>query len=320
MYGENFFWEKQGSVSDTEPEGRVEKVETLPKELIPYRDTMRRWVESHIDDVNTFLQFGRTKFKIVYGDGFYHQPGTDTISLDVPHFKKYMDQGLGIEQAVFMPLFHEFAHLKTMAELGLAGKKNLCEHFNYEKGKEIQSKDDPTEFAQLHGTYRQFYNILEDTIVNFLVFETRHFGGVKGTREGRARGAIEQLYTDDFFPVYKNVGFGNGEYTFDQTSQSMVCVGEGNGDVEIMRKEDYENGFDWTKTESGSSKASQFLTFFMKHHMIGVKKEEIFTPENLEGSHVLDEDVAIALSQPLERRIKHCYTKCLKNMPMIQKN
>ena len=58
----------------------------LPRELWPFRDEMKEWGDRHLDDFTTFLEYRRAIFKLIYGKGFYHQPGTDKISLSVPHY------------------------------------------------------------------------------------------------------------------------------------------------------------------------------------------------------------------------------------------
>ncbi len=290
----------------------------LSPELLPYRDEMKNWVESHMDDIGVFLEYRNTKFKLIYGDGFYHQPGTDTISVDVAHYKKYKDKGLGVEQSVFFLTFHEFAHLKTMLELDEAGKHNLREQFNYEGKKVIRSKENPAKFASLQPTYRKFYNILEDAIVNHLVFNTRHFSGASGEGGKKSRTEIINLYTDQFFSIFKKVELGKGEYIVNPDpsaaqKEPIVRVGEGKGDLIVMKKEDYERGFDWNEAEPELGRSGQFLTFFMKNQMIGLKASEIYDKDkNPGGKHKLNEDAAIALTRSLGEAYKILLEKVIE--------
>lgn len=280
----------------------------LPTELIPFRDEMKAWIDAHLDDVHTFLEYGK-KFNLVYGTDFYHKPGKvnkpDTISLDVSHYKRLRERGISPEHIIFFATLHEFAHLKTMLEMDLAGKHNHVAHYNYEAHKTIRDKKDPTRFVRLQPTYREFYNISEDVIVNFLVQNTRHYGVASGSRSREARQEIVDLYTHIFFAMYKKTNAGEGSYVKNEDKNTRVhepytFVGEGKGNFEVLTTEDYAQGFDWNEVQPELKRSGQFLTFFMKHYMIGLPLESVHHEKlNPTGTHRLHEDVTEVLHQPL---------------------
>lgn len=277
----------------------------LSKELWPYRDEMKRWADEHIDDFGSFLEYRNAKFKLVCGTGFYHAPGKDIISLSVPFYKGCKESGEMTIDQIFFASLHEFAHLKTMLELDRAGKKNQMQQFVYEKNKVIRDKKDSAKFATLGSTYRQFYNIMEDAIVNRLVLSTRHYSESNSDASRGRNQEIKDLYTDKFFPMFKEVGEGQGEYLKnpgkrEAKDKPYLKVGKGNGNLESVSAEDYQRGFNWNEMKPEMGRSGQFLTFFMKNQMTGLKKEEIYDEvNNPMGTHELHPDVALALTRPL---------------------
>ncbi len=277
----------------------------LGRELWPYRDEMHEWAGKHLDDFGSFLEYRNAKFKLVCGTGFYHEPGKDIISLSVPFYKGCREAGEMTIDQIFFASLHEFAHLKTMLELDRAGKKNQMQQFVYEKNKTIRDKKDSARFATLGSTYRQFYNIMEDAIVNRLVLSTRHYSESGSDASKGRHQEIKDLYTDKFFPVFREVGEGNGEYIAnpnkaEKKDKPYLHVEKGAGNLVAVAAEDYEVGFDWKKMVPKMERSGQLLTFFMKNQMIGLKKEEIYDEvENPLGTHELHPDVALALTRPL---------------------
>ena len=305
-------FEKNLTATNTKPEkekGAIEQAQFdengLCRDLWKYRDEMTEWTKKHLDDFGSFLEYRNAKFKLVCGTSFYHEPGKDIISLSVPFYKDCKESGRMTIDQIFFASLHEFAHLKTMLELDRAGKKNQMQQFVYEKSKVIRDKKDSARFASLQGTYRQFYNIMEDAIVNRLVLSTRHYSE-SASESGRTHNQeIKDLYTDKFFPLFQEVGAGNGTYVKNEDPRTKkdkpyLKVGKEEGNLELVSAEDYERGFDWNSMKPEMGRSGQFLTFFMKNQMIGLRKEDIFDElNNPEGTHELQEDVAMALTRPL---------------------
>lgn len=283
----------------------------LPRELWPYRDEMKEWARTHMDDIMTFLEYRDAVFKLVFGKGFYHEPrpkpDVDRICLDVPRYKEYKDSGNITVDQIFFSTFHEIAHLKMMWQLDLAGKYNQLEQFLYEKKKIIRDKEDPTKFVNVGGTYRYFNNVLEDAIVNNVVLDTRHFSA-SGTAESKRRSVeVKKLYTDIMWALYKEVGDGEGSYAPNpdpEAKKPLVYVGKGNGKYERRGEEDYEKGFDFNTIkpplDGPLPRSSQFLVFFMHNQMSGLKVEDVYDKEkNPQGKFKLNEDVSSIFTRPL---------------------
>ena len=256
----------------------------LPKELWPYKEEMQGWVKQHVGELNTFLEYNGRPHKIVCGKDFFHRPADNVVSLSVPFFKECKEgKGMTIDQIFFASL-HEFAHLKSMMELDLAGMENMMEQFRYEGSKTIRDKEDPAKYAALGSTYRSFYNILEDGLVNTMVERTVHFGDAT-TEAGRRRNQeIKDLYTEQFFALYNKTG-------------------PKEEDKKILKKEDYIAGFDYGALDPQLKRAGQFMTHFIKGQMTGL---EVFDVKNIydvktnpEGMVKMEEDTAIALGKPL---------------------
>lgn len=288
--------------------------EEVPEELWPWRDQLMEWIhqENRYNDLISFLQYRKgTKHKLIGGMGFYHRPAKDIVSLSVPDYKKMVESaGMTPAQFIFGAM-HEFAHLKTMSELDYAGKHNHLEQFNYEKGKGYFSRDREGRPVRLsaRGTYRQFYNVLEDAIVNSMVFNTGIYGKNVTESSRKNNQEVVDLYTESFFPVYLDVGEGNGEYIYNPAetdpAKAYEKVGEGKGNIKVASKEDYETGFDWSKTIPPMPRVAQFVTFFMKNQMIGLSQRTVYDKENNpEGKHKLDEDVGMIFTRPLSEVFK----------------
>lgn len=285
----------------------------VPKELWPFRDEMAEWAKQHLDTIGTFLEYKNARFNLIFGMGFYHAPGQDIISLSVPEYKKYRENtGMSIEQIMF-GMLHEFAHLKTMIELDRAGKHNEMAHFKYEGRKRIRDKENPEKMLSLHNTYRHYYNILEDAIVNHLVKQTAHFG--ENVSPERAR-EIKDAYIEQLFVLYKEVGQGNGEYAEVENpttgAKEIKKVGEGKGNLAKLTAEDYEEGVDFTKVKPKMDRAGQFLTFFIKNQMLGLDEDDIRSSANPNGKFVVHEDVAMALNGNLEDTYETLLQKVLE--------
>lgn len=283
----------------------------VPKELWPYRDEMNRWVATHTGDLQSFLEYKGRPHKLVCGMGFFHRPSDNVVSLSVPFFKECREgRGMTVNQ-IFFAALHEFAHLKSMMELDLAGMENMMAQFNYESDKRIRDKENPAKYVAVGSTYRHFYNILEDGLVNKMVERTAHFGE-EVSEASRARNAeIKQLYTEQFFTLYKKVEDGKGGHVEDpdpKSKKGYIFVGEGKGDFSLLKKEDYEAGIDYDNVFPKMGRSGQFVTHFIKGQMTGIdafdKKNVYDATENKEGIVHANEDVAVVLRKPLAEAYK----------------
>lgn len=285
----------------------------LYRDLWPYRDEMREWANRHMDDIAAFLQYKNAKFKLIFADGFYHRPGDDVISLSVPEFKEMKDScGMTIDQILF-GFMHEIAHLKRMVELDNAGKHNHLAQFNYEERKRIEDSNNPTKFATLQPAYREFYNIMEDAIVNNLVFDTPYYGENVGDESRRRNSEVKDFYTNKAFTIFQKEAGGGYEQVKDPTTKKtkIEYIGEGKGSLRKISKDDYEHGFDWNKAEPDMGRSGQFLTLFMKNQMIGLNSEDIKTDSNPNGKHKLHEDASIAFTAPLAEAYEELLRKIM---------
>lgn len=286
----------------------------LHKDLWPYRDQMQTWLAEHQSDLSTFLEYRDAKFKVVCGTGFFYRTSDHVISLSVPMFKEKIEAGQSLDVILFAA-FHEFAHLKSITELDPAGRKNHKSQYIYEGQKVIRDQEDPQRWASLQPAYRQYYNILEDAIVNHLVFDTQHFGD--SSAEGKKNNqSVREWYTTSAFCLYKDQGAGQGEYAPNPDpvaarQEPVIYVGRGLGNLDKLTLEDYQAGFDWNSVFPPMQRSGQFLTWFIKNQMIGLDPKSINDPEkNPQGKNELHPDVAMVFTQP----ITEVYTKLLEKV------
>jgi len=271
------------------------------KDLWPYRDEMREWANSHADDIAAFLQYKNAKFKLIFADGFYHRPGDDTISLSVQEFKEMKESGGMTIDQIFFGFLHEIAHLKTMIELDSAGKYNHLAHFRYEEEKKIEDSNNSTKFATLRSAYRQFYNITEDAVVNSLVFDTPYFSENIGGESKKRNTEVKDFYTSKAFALHEKAENGDyAEIVDNKTGKKSIHKTEpGRGDLKKIDSQGYDEGFNWNDAVPDMNRGGQFLTYFIKNQMIGLKEGDIKSSQNPEGKHELHEDTASALSKSL---------------------
>jgi len=286
--------------------------EALPPELIPYRDEMKEWVDAHIGELKTFLQYPEAEFTIKYGKGFSYNPDTDEITLDVSFYKESREKGHSIERALMFGAMHEVAHNKTQWECDPAGRHNYAEHLGYLRRKFVKAEASdpnmPSHFGNLVGAYFHFFNLMEDCIVNHLVMDTRYFAKNGSVDERRNFQSIQDAYLTDLFVIYRNVGPGKGMFVKNPNpldKQRMLNVGEGRGEYVIMERADYDRGFDWKKDGEKDSHAGQFLTFVMKAQNSYLRTDEIQSPENPDGRHILTPDATVALTRPISEVYRH---------------
>lgn len=312
----------EAGMSPVVPEKKAEPVKDengVPESMFDVRDQMKQWIKTHYDDLYIFLEYRQAKFELVCGMGFYYQATQERniISISVPYFAKHLESGEYTLDQLFFGAMHEMAHLKAAYEQDLAGNCNHLAQFDYEGSKRLSSVDSPVDFVSLRSTYRQYYNITEDAVVNDLVLNTPHFArGVSGAKERRAE--VAQLYTDNFFKLYKSVPAGQGDYIKNpdpvgSRKEPYIEAEPGNGDIRLLSEEDYQTGFDWNDLEPPLGRSGQFLTWFIKNQMIGLDAKDIGVQEadlqssdqavygklNSEGKMKLDKDVALALTRPL---------------------
>jgi|GEM_PF-1613885 len=284
---------------------KLEEIQDIPPELEPYRQELMEWVGTEDNPkpiyrtLVSFLQYQDVKFKLIGGKGFYFAPSEGVISLSVPFYKEMKDK-FGNEMSPIQFLFgamHEFAHLKTMIELNEAGLHNLLKQFDYtsQKGYFIDTPDGPVRMTA-GETYDHFYNILEDAMVNQMVFNTIFYG--ENFAEGRQnREQVTNLYTEKFFPIkltpeqYAQVMIHNLRNPDNPISQPTDF---------IAKKEHYAAGFDWNQTATPMNRTGQFSTFFIKNQMGVLEASSVFDPtKNPEGKHILHEDVGMIFTRPL---------------------
>ncbi len=290
----------------------------LPPELLPYKEQMREWVSAHEDFLQYFFNIRGEKFKIVYGDWFYYSPKKNQICLGVKAFKeaveKHKDElesgAMSMDQ-IFFALLHEIAHFKTTLENDKAGKLNLLEHFKYMAGKKIESADTPGKFVGLGGTYANFYNIMEDAIVNYMVSNTIQF------QSPRAKKEILDLYAEKFFQLFKKVAKGEGDYAMlpdPKTGNPRPQKTEkGAGDLCLLKAADYEKGFDTSELADMDKLTSQFLTFFIKTQMGVMKAEDIYDGEEFKnGKYKVPAPVAAVFREPLPKLYKRLLTAVMQ--------
>ncbi len=283
------------------PENKPDK--KLSPELELAKAEVDNWMRVHHNDIKVFLQYKGSDFNLRYnvGQGYYHQPKTDIISLDILDYYNYRKAGATIDQAIAFFILHELSHLKTMLEGDTAGKKNMLEHFVYESRKVIEDAKRPGKFLQLNSAYRNFYNILEDAIVNDLVLHTSLFGSNFGPESRRRSEELRNFYVDKAFVLYKKGEGQENDHALVMTDsgEKMQKVEPGEGTHKIMSREDYDLGFDMNQSPNTQSVTSQFLYFFMKNQMLGLEPER--TAEDYEGDdkiNVLPETSAV-LNLPL---------------------
>lgn len=287
----------------------------LNPELLPYKEQMQQWVETHMDFLKFFFNVRGTDFNVVYGEWFYYSPKTNQICLGVRTFKEAvekdkddLDSGAMTLDQIFFALLHEISHFKTTLEMDKAGKLNLLAHFQYEAKKKIRSADNPDKFVSLARPYGHFYNILEDAIVNYMVSNTVQFSSPQ------ARKQIVDLYTEKFFQLYRKVNPGEGDHILDvnlKTGQKKYQkVEPGNGDYQLLRRDDYEKGFDVSQLENMSQLSSQFLTFFIKAHMGVINPDDIYDGVEFKAGKIkVEAEIAAIFKEPIHRLYKRLIKK-----------
>lgn len=197
----------------------------VPRELWELRDELTTWIQKNASELKTILDRPGTRFDWIAGMGNYHRPGkvkdADIISLSTPDFKEARKREEkreapvpGDRKTMNTSLFtsiHEILHLAEMYRLDRAGKHNELEQFRYEAEKKKwnpqATPDRP--FVTLQPFYRFVYNMLEDAMVNSGANQTRFFSEHMNAKAHRE---VQGLYTDHFFPVYRDVGEGRGAY------------------------------------------------------------------------------------------------------------
>lgn len=300
-------------------EAPKEKIETLPPELEDARKEVDAWFASNRDRISVFLEYKNANFNLQYnaGQGYYHMPKTDIISLDLADYKKYRDEGATVQQAIAFFFLHELSHLKAMLQEDTAGKMNMLEHFKYEQKKKIEDSEHPGKFLTLGKAYRQFYNILEDAIVNDMVLGTAMFGSNFGPASRQAGEELREMYVHKAFVLYRPTEPGQGDFAEqpdpeNPEAMTMVKVGEGKGDWKIVDREDHKNGFDLTQCRPADSATSQFVYFFMKNQMLGLETERTAEQYDKEDKITVNRDVASVLNLPLPEAYEYLLNRVLE--------
>lgn len=291
-------------VQAEKPEKKPEpgSIEALPAELQPYAVEMQGWVNANMHSLKTFLEYPEAEFTIHYGQGFSFQPDYDIITLDVFSYRESRDAGETPEQAIFHGTMHELAHLKTMWERDSAGRANYKQHQLYCRRRALRGVEKDSAVGNLGTAYHHFFNIIEDCVVNHLVFDTQHFDRY-GSEQARSNDAhVRMGYLEDFFAIYEEVPMGEGDFIKDPDPKSLkgyINVGEGKGNLKKKDRTDYVAGFDWKDTTC-KTHAGQFITFLMKEQNSYLEMSDVYDPErNPTGIHRLSEPAMMALTRPL---------------------
>lgn len=310
-----------GEGQSSPPKPKKAKRKELAPELIPYKEEMEKWVNRNMSTVKFFLEDRDSPFKIVYGDWFYYTPKKNEICLGVAAFKEAKEAlaenlaegAFTVDQIMFFFL-HEMAHLKTTRELNRAGKIDLLQHFKTIAGKKIESNDKPGEYVSLAGTYGQFYNILEDSIVNRMVLNTVHYMDATKRRE------VRDLYVKKIFSIYKKSEPGKGRYVIkedENRKKEMVKAKDGNGDFDLVTDQDYRQGFDlrayYHNGEPLTGLTLQFLIAFIKSQMEVFKADEVSDQESFpEGNMKVDTPVAAVFKEPIGKLYRRLFTSIIE--------
>lgn len=299
-----------------------------PPELEPYRQQLEQWVEARRSLLAYFMDRQDQDFEIVYGDWFWYKPGKkNTICMGVLAFKQALDlykdelaEGLLTLDQIMFALLHEMAHMKTTREGNRAGLKFILDHFlKYLARKKIESADQQGEYIALNSTYFNFYNILEDCVVNRMVLNTPWYGDV------RSQNSIKNLYVGPFFQLYRPATDGNFlEEINPLTGQAKVRKikpGE-KGTLAALTEKDYQDGFQtdqlYQRNEPGKTNlAGDFLTYFIKSQM-GVMPVDAFYdgqkyPKQANSRYQVASEIAACFNE----KIPQLYEKLLSQV--IQK-
>lgn len=299
-----------------------------PPELEPYKQQLEKWVEARRSLMSFFMDRQDQDFEIVYGDWFWYKPGKkNTICMGVLAFKQALDrykdelaEGLLTLDQIMFALLHELAHMKTTREGDRAGLNFILDHFlKYLPGKKIESADKKGQYIALNRTYFNFYNILEDCVVNRMVLNTPWYADAK------AQNSIRGLYVGPFFELYRPAA--DGAYLEELNPQSgrreIRRVGPGEkGTLQALSERDYQEGFDaktlYQRTEAGrSNQAGDFLTYFIKSQM-GVMPADAFYdgdkyPKHANSRYLVETAVAACFNEKIpqlyERLLAEVITK-----------
>lgn len=324
------------SMGPTKPSRLNKKRKQLyPPELEPYKLQLEEWVENHRSLMGYFMDRNDQDFEIIYGDWFWYKPGRkNQICMGVLAFKQALDlfkdelaEGmLSLDQIMFA-LLHELAHMKTTREGDRAGLNFILEHFKkYLPSKKIESADQPGKYVALMGTYFQFYNILEDCIVNRMVLNTPWYADAK------LQQSIKGLYVGPFFELYRLAGPKGGTH---QEMMEVVPgkppklvikkVKPGTGNLNALSAADYQKGFDqkdlYEPVEKGQPKtknlAGNFLTYFIKSQMGVMPAAGFYDGREFSESdgpkYKVDLEIAACFREPIAKLYERLLKEVMKN-------
>jgi hypothetical protein len=312
-YGIEYFEKPDGS--------KVDK-NGIKEEDWPTRNEMLDWIDTHRQELDMFVRCKGQGVKIQGGAWFDFDMINFVLRLSVPEYKKMRekaDEHLSVDQYLFTA-FHEFGHMRSKIELNRLEVANWEQHLNYEASKSYETLDENGRrvVISLGGAYHHFYNVMEDPIVNRMVLNTHHYS--KSLEPERYQQVVE-MYRQKFFQLFLPCGEGEGDYAEEidkdavekmmssgkpinpaELPKKHVFVGEGKGNLRLLKKEDYDKGVDFNEVlpKMSDNRSGQFVTYFMKNQMAELPSFEVRDPKvNPEGKHILHEDVAQIFNRPL---------------------
>jgi hypothetical protein len=275
----------------------------LKPDDLPHKAMMEIKLSRYEGDIRSFLEYGGSKCRIVFGDGFYFVPKDKAVVFSVPAFREAVEQrGETFEQVLFGS-FHEFAHVKLMLENDTAGRKNMLVQFDYEATKKIAAEDDSTKEVSIKSAYRMFFNVLEDIVVNHAVLNSSFFAEKSGGVNKKRTEEVRRWYLSKGFVIYHKK----------ENKTSPEDFGE------PYTAEEIAQGIDWKDVEPENlKKRGQFVSFVIKSEMTqapGLLQSDIYHLEkNPEGITKLDEDVASALVLPLKDAYRYLLEKVIEKI------
>ena len=176
-------------------ERRIKKLLKIPKELNEYVAMVQDYIKANWHIFTQYLPIG-DGLDVRPGTGMWFDPALRIASVDTQWFAKVKEKD-GVEwysnEQILFAIFHELSHFKDM--MLDANIKWMIEHFERIKKKVIILKD--TEWVvRTYGTtwiYHEFYNCVDDVIVNMMVKNLEYF------RDPSRRQELIDLYQEKLF-------------------------------------------------------------------------------------------------------------------------
>lgn len=283
-----------------EIDGLMVDRQIIPKYL-EHLKTAADFVQENLDYFTFFLEHSQKIPTFIYTNHSAFDPKRTIVFVDVTEIAQARESGKFTEAQIKFNSFHEFGHYKEFAELARVDRYHALAQYDYEDKKRVRDPNDPTQFLSLAPTYHQFYNIIDDMIVNFRALNTAYYATDPSRKE-----EAESLYGNHLFAAYRQVKPGEkGSFKLNPDPEKaekepILFVGEGNGDLVKVSQEEYRQNVDWTKLEPKMGRNGQFLDFLMKDQMGRVDSDRVADPElGKDGDYQLHPDVAQIFTRPL---------------------